>query len=549
MEEENKFYLPGLEYVTYGKFTPVQSKEFESQGATLYDYKTNEKAENQTPDSKTGFYWNPRALKFANNSEYENAVALKKRLDNMSQDELRDLMSEYPDDNEISDKYMQKVFPSLTANEALDWNNFNSRLGRFENYRTNLRAADRQVGNGYGGLEYLKLAGWLGAGAATAMGGAFIMPELLGAANLYSGIHGIKNGVKNAEEFWNALNRKDYEGAFWNGLFTVGNGLETAFPLYTLAESALPLAENIYNNREAISDFFRFYKNRNLKFGVNEETGDFGWFKDLPEGYTETPSKGTFHLNGETNGGAEGDILFFGSEETGYKPLLYSSTANSPKNSQLVFAQSGKNSDNTYYWMRMNNEGRTTLARSETAEPPQRFDKEDVKSFWIGADKMQKPGTYASGDAGTLPYGNEIMEAYNEEGWLGAIKKAISKQPIANPEYIMYRYGLSPDSYSAIIRQAQREGKLLRWGEGFTEWNDFGIDNKHIYDAFQEWKKGTKTFEEYESIFNNWVDEFGGKHLGYIIEDGKKVPVHYHPYILKEKKGGKLIPRHTFNTP
>lgn len=233
MNEENKFYLPGLEYVTYGNFTPVQSQVFKNQGSTLYDYKSNEKIENQTPNSNTGFYWNPRTLQFANNSEYENAVALKNRLDNLSQDELRDLMSEYPTDNEIFDRYMKKVFPSLTANEAINWNNFNSQLGRFENRQTNLKAADNFVSEGWGSRAWGTKVGLpMAAGVAGAIGGAYIMPELLGAMNLYAGFHGVKEGVKNAEGFWNALNKKDYEGAIWNGLATIGNGLETAFPTF-----------------------------------------------------------------------------------------------------------------------------------------------------------------------------------------------------------------------------------------------------------------------------------------------------------------------------
>lgn len=100
--------------------------------------------------------------------------------------------------------------------------------------------------------------------------------------------------------------------------------------------------------------------------------------------------------------------------------------------------------------------------------------------------------------------------------------------------------GLSPDSYSSIIRQAQRPGNRLRWGvRGFNKWTNSSVTNKRIQDAADDLRRGLITPEEYETIFNTWVGPIGGRPLQWMIKGNKKIPVH--PFIYKEKNGGKLI--------
>lgn len=166
---------------------------------------------------------------------------------------------------------------------------------------------------------------------------------------------------------------------------------------------------------------------------------------------------------------------------------------------------------------------------------PNTIDKEIMKNFWINARKAQRPGTYLSGDNGAPPLGSQLIQAYNS-------KKLHTHPYYERPikEQLVIRDGLSPDSYSSIIRQGTRDGNL-RWGEGFTRWNNSAVQNNYINQAYKDLMSGKITFDQYEKIFNAWSLNLGGKPLQYIIKGGIKRPVHPHPYIFAKKLGGKLI--------
>lgn len=423
-------------------------------------------------------------------------------------------------------------FKSLNLGETASENNFIwDAQSNYETADIRREKADQFVRDNYGWNSWGKHVGLpLLAGSAVSLGFGYAAPwllgtfgsELMGAANIYGGYHGIKNltGENGIKETFRRWNSGDYVGAGWSALGDTFDLATTALPFYSLASKVTPLAKNLYANRDAISDFSRYLLNNKNTFGVNEATGDFGWFKTLPENYTSDIN--VVSLKNNSND-IRGGIINFGDGEIN----LMSSTKNSPENSQLVFGRltyADKNKAGNY-WMRMNSGG-------GMHGNGQRFDKSDIKSYWMGANKFQKPGTYASGDMGSLPYGNDIIKTYENEGFSAALKKLTTPQ--SADSFNLQRTGLSTDSYSSIIRQGQREGNSLRWGEGFTDWNDFGVDNKYVYDAWTDWKNGTKTFDEYESIFNNYAKEIGGKPLEFTMINGVKTPVHPHPFVFKK---------------
>ena len=157
-----------------------------------------------------------------------------------------------------------------------------------------------------------------------------------------------------------------------------------------------------------------------------------------------------------------------------------------------------------------------------------------MKDFWINARKAQKPGTYMSGDNGGLPLGSDLIDAFK--------KRQLHKVSIQEPPLMqksISRSGLSPDSYSSIIRQGNRDGSL-RWGEGFGTWNNSAVENKYIYEAYQQLMNGEITPDQYAEIFNPWAEKMGGRPVEWLMKEGKWYPIHPHPYIFAKKKGGKI---------
>lgn len=84
----------------------------------------------------------------------------------------------------------------------------------------------------------------------------------------------------------------------------------------------------------------------------------------------------------------------------------------------------------------------------QLAKLPNRIPKEDMKRFWETVDQTTKPGTYLSGDTGTMPLGGFMIKAKTTF--------ESSKVLLADTEdlsYLNMRTDLSHDSYKAIIKQ------------------------------------------------------------------------------------------------
>lgn len=89
------------------------------------------------------------------------------------------------------------------------------------------------------------------------------------------------------------------------------------------------------------------------------------------------------------------------------------------------------------------------------------------------------PGSYLSGDNGTLPLGLNGISAIDQgKGMSGAISEILHPT-----RFRPHAYGLSPDSMLSILKQGQRPGHAVRYGPGFTQLNNSAVYNKHIYDA------------------------------------------------------------------
>ena len=185
---------------------------------------------------------------------------------------------------------------------------------------------------------------------------------------------------------------------------------------------------------------------------------------------------------------------------------------------------------------------------------PNTIDKSIMRRFWSENDQMIRPGTYLSGDNGQMPLGNIAISTFDRTK---SVDSAI--QSIINPENSRTgRTGLSPDSYSSIIRQGLRGNHKLRWGEGFAKWNDSAVENKAIYEAWKRMKAGEITPEQYKQIFDDWAIPLGGRPAEIrttpsfrtitdndgitkiIVQEPQKYVVIPHPYIMYRKQGGKI---------
>lgn len=185
---------------------------------------------------------------------------------------------------------------------------------------------------------------------------------------------------------------------------------------------------------------------------------------------------------------------------------------------------------------------------------PNTIDKSIMMRFWSENDHMIRPGTYLSGDNGQIPLGNIAMSAFDRTK---SVDSAI--QSIINPKNARTgRTGLSPDSYSSIIRQGLRGNHKLRWGKGFTKWNDSAVENRAIYEAWKKMNAGEITPEQYKQIFDDWAIPLGGRPAEIrttpsfrtiidndgitrtITQEPQKYVVMPHPYIMYRKQGGKI---------
>ena len=90
---------------------------------------------------------------------------------------------------------------------------------------------------------------------------------------------------------------------------------------------------------------------------------------------------------------------------------------------------------------------------------PNTIDKSIMRTFWKNNDEMILPGSYLSGDTEGLPLGHSAISAIDEGlGNTHAINKIVFNKGYSVP----HGNGLSPDSYSSIIRQGNRPGHSLR---------------------------------------------------------------------------------------
>ena len=163
------------------------------------------------------------------------------------------------------------------------------------------------------------------------------------------------------------------------------------------------------------------------------------------------------------------------------------------------------------------------------------IDKSIMKDFWTKVRQIQRPGTYLSGDNGRVPKGSDLIQAFKKKQ---LHKVDFKERPLK--EQFVTRDGVSPDAFSSIVRQGLRDGSL-RWGEGFAKWNNSAVYNKQMYEAWQQYMKNQITAQEYESIYNNWMESLGAnKPLQWLKIGNKEYPIHPHPYIYQKDLGGHL---------
>ena len=387
-------------------------------------------------------------------------------------------------------------------------------------------------------LPYFSANGWLQSTQAVGNTPAWLTPKV--ATAIDAGLAGSATGA--------SINDMRENGP------TVQNALGTTLGVGGLAFEAIPTLQTVkntirpfwnvknQNNRQALSDLFQYVRNgqyRN-KFTINPQTNQVSWTREIPQGnvpFVREALERGHPSNGKFNSffiDTEGGTIRFNPQlnSTVYTSKLpkewggwgetYLGTVNGKTNRMVLTAP-------------RTDQGGTNL------NLPNTLSKDIMKDFWINGRAITKPGTYISGDEGIYPLGQKAIQTYKESGFWPAIKTALQTE---NYPYRL-RIGLSPDSYSSILRQAQRKGSKLRWGEGFYNWNSSAVENKAIYDAFNNYKKGLITLQDYEKIFNDWAIPLGGKPLQFITNSrGQVIPIHPHPYIYIKRKGGKLNEKH-----
>lgn len=163
------------------------------------------------------------------------------------------------------------------------------------------------------------------------------------------------------------------------------------------------------------------------------------------------------------------------------------------------------------------------------------IDKAIMKDFWTKVRQVQRPGTYLSGDNGRAPKGSDLIQAFKKK----QLHKADFKERPLKEQFVT-RDGVSPDAFSSIVRQGLRDGSL-RWGEGFAKWNNSAVQNRGMYEAWQQYMKNQITAQEYENIYNKWMESLGAnKPLQWIKIGNREYPIHPHPYIYQKDLGGSL---------
>lgn len=104
------------------------------------------------------------------------------------------------------------------------------------------------------------------------------------------------------------------------------------------------------------------------------------------------------------------------------------------------------------------------------------------------------------------------------------------------------------DPKSLASKEADRFSRMV----GFPTASEMGTTYKYVEpskpkvddgftDAFNKYKKGLITLQDYKKIFNDWVVPLGGRPLQFTTNSyGRVLPIHPHPYIYIKRRGGKL---------
>lgn len=176
--------------------------------------------------------------------------------------------------------------------------------------------------------------------------------------------------------------------------------------------------------------------------------------------------------------------------------------------------------------------------------------KDVMKGFWKNVDTYTQPGTYLSGDEGSLPLGWQLYQRWKNRNSVSGVPDN-SGNPVrgenlnsfysmlTSPEKITSRTdGLSTDSYMAILKQGNRPGHKLRFSnDGFTTFNSQGVENKFISDMLEQAKAGKISQKTFVDAFNNWVKPYNGAPA--MIKNGEIIIPH--PFVLY-KYGGRVWP-------
>lgn len=446
------------------------------------------------------------------------------------------------------------------------------------------KQADEKVKQMLSGKEYAKLGGLALGGAAAAGGAAYALPAVsayiapttiggnivgdmagglaLGTAmeegqraafgqsagdilykqvNPYLGDSALGEFAANMvrPEYWVSPSML-FKGTYNAAQNTLGKQFENTTAYMGKHEGSFPNF-SLQDRIQGLSDLYKYISNGKNKtiLAISPETKQVKWFEpeNIAEGYI--PFLKYSAKQGHPRNGRSG--FFYVETDKGilkYNPELgatgYHSTMPAEFNDfgEAALVTSNGKTDRLVFT--------SPLTDSEGANLslPNTLPKDLVKDFWINGRAITPPGTYISGDEIRYPFGKKLIDLYKNKGILASLRGLISK---AEPLQVFHQ-GLSPDSYSSIIRQAQREGSKLRWGQPFVEWNSSAVNNKHIYNSFKDWQAGKISFDEYEKIFNDWALPLGGRPLQFVYKNGKKYPLHPHPFIYIEDSP-KIMPR------
>ena len=124
-----------------------------------------------------------------------------------------------------------------------------------------------------------------------------------------------------------------------------------------------------------------------------------------------------------------------------------------------------------------------------------------------------------------------IIATFNSSRTLAKALESVLEQNFNDWECIIVD-GKSTDSTLDIIKEFELKD---------SRFSHVSEKDNGIYDAFNKYKKGLITLQDYTKIFNDWAVPLGGRPLQFTTNSyGRVLPIHPHPYIYIKRKGGKL---------